>query len=77
MPKTFRTLTSVLLCVAASTVSVQAEKVFSGYVCSLQVHRLVSDITWYKNLSRAEEAAKAQSKLILWVHMVGKIDGAT
>jgi hypothetical protein len=55
----------------------KAEKVLSGEVCSVQVHKLASDIEWYKHLDKAEEAAKEQGKLIVWIHMVGKIDGAT
>ncbi len=57
--------------------SAHAERILSGYVCSQQVHKLTTEISWYKNLSKAEDAAQAQNKLILWVHMVGKIDGAT
>ncbi len=54
-----------------------AEKVLEGAVCSENVHKLTTDIDWYKNLHKAEAAAKEQGKLIVWVHMVGKIDGAT
>lgn len=54
-----------------------AEKVLSGQVCSEQVEKLSNQINWYKNLSKAESAAQEQNKLIFWIHMVGKIDGAT
>ncbi len=55
----------------------KAEKVLQGQVCEENVHKLTNDIDWYKNLHKAEDAANEQGKLILWVHMVGKIDGAT
>lgn len=55
----------------------KAANVLSGEVCQDKVHQLTSDITWYKSLSKAEEDAKRESKLIFWVHMLGKIDGAT
>ena len=54
-----------------------AEKVLEGQVCSARVHALTSEIDWYKNLNKAEEAAQQQGKLVFWVHMLGKIDGAT
>jgi hypothetical protein len=51
--------------------------VLRGEVCSERVHALTSDMAWFTNLHRAEAQAKAENKLVLWVHMVGKIDGAT
>jgi hypothetical protein len=54
-----------------------AEKVLAGSVCSERVHELTSEINWYKSLDKVEQAAQEQGKLILWVHMLGKIDGAT
>jgi len=56
---------------------VYAEKLLEGQVCEENVHKLTSEIDWYKSLHKAESAASEQGKLILWVHMVGKIDGAT
>jgi hypothetical protein len=54
-----------------------AEKVLSGYACSMQVHHLTNDIKWQTNLKKAEAQAEEANKPILWIHMVGKIDGAT
>ena len=54
-----------------------AEPVLQGEVCSERVHELTSQIEWFKNLSKAEDAAREQGKLIFWVHMVGKMDGNT
>jgi len=54
-----------------------APEVYSGYISRQQVDKLTCDIHWYNNLKKAQEAAQEQGKLIVWVHMVGKIDGAT
>jgi hypothetical protein len=55
----------------------QAETVYQGSVCSLNVHKLTSDITWYTDLKQAEKLAAGENKLVFWVHMLGKVDGAT
>jgi hypothetical protein len=70
--------TIMALGVATSTVMpAWAEKVLEGEVCSANVHKLTTEIDWYKNLHKAEDAAGKDGKMIFWVHMVGKIDGAT
>ena len=69
-------LSSVLLLAATSTPAFSQEYL-NGYVCSLQVHKLTSEINWLTDLEQAKALAKEQGKLVLWVHLVGKIDGAT
>jgi hypothetical protein len=54
-----------------------AKTVLSGEICSANVHKLTSEMTWYKSLSKAEADAEGEGKLIVWVHMLGKIDGST
>jgi hypothetical protein len=54
-----------------------AKAVLSGEICSANVHKLTSEMTWYKSLSKAEAEAEREGKLIVWVHMLGKIDGST
>lgn len=54
-----------------------AKAVLSGEVCSANVHKLTSEMTWYKSLSKAEADAEREGKLVVWVHMLGKIDGST
>lgn len=54
-----------------------AENVLQGSICSARVHELTSQIEWSRSLAACEESAQAEGKLILWVHMLGKIDGAT
>lgn len=70
---------ALLLCSTLwlSTVAVSAERVISGAVCSKQVDKLTTEIDWHKWLNKALDAAKNEDKLVFWVHMVGKIDGAT
>lgn len=61
------------LCTAAS----MATPVLSGQVCSENVGKLTNEISWSRSLDKVKEEAAQQNKLILWVHMVGKIDGFT
>lgn len=70
-------LGAALLCLLIIGAPSLAEKVIPGAVCSIQAHKLSSEIEWYKSLNKAKEAAQREGKLIVWIHMVGKIDGAT
>lgn len=54
-----------------------AEKVLSGTVCQDRVSRLTRDIQWQSDFDSACELAREKKKLILWVHMVGKLEGDT
>ncbi|HEY9776827.1 MAG TPA: hypothetical protein V6C81_23895 [Planktothrix sp.] len=54
-----------------------AEKLLEGQVCEENVHKLTTEIDWNKNLKKAEKQAAEENKLVFWVHIVGKIDGAT
>ncbi len=80
-------LRTVLVCIGSSfglllsvlliSLPASSENVLSGSISLEQVNKLTTEISWYKNLSKAEEAANREHKLVLWVHMIGKIDGAT
>jgi hypothetical protein len=59
------------------TPAVRAEKVYSGQVCTVAVQKLTSDIKWQTKLNLAEDEAQKENKLVFWMHMLGKIDGAT
>jgi hypothetical protein len=63
--------------VGSNSASLCAKTVLNGEVCSANVHKLTSEMTWYKSLSKAEDDAGREGKLIVWVHMLGKIDGST
>jgi len=77
--KTFLTAATLVVGTAGfyPSTPVMAEKVLQGEVCSEQEHKLISEIDWQKNLKKAEKLAAEQNKLVFWLHMVGKIDGAT
>lgn len=51
--------------------------IIPGRVSQERVETLTSTIEWNESLKEAMRKAREQDKLILWVHMVGKIDGAT
>jgi hypothetical protein len=72
-------LASLILATTMSLSAIpgRAEPVLQGAVCSTRVHELTSDIHWYTDLKEAEEQAQQQGKLVFWMHMLGKIDGAT
>lgn len=71
-------LASVLCLVSGLGASpVWPAPVLTGEVCDVRVHELTSQIHWYDNLHKAEDAAKQQGKLIFWMHILGRIDGAT
>lgn len=57
--------------------SARAETVYQGSVCSTRVNTLTNQIDWYTDLKKAEKDAQEQNKLVFWMHMLGKIDGAT
>lgn len=63
--------------VGLHSAGLSAKTVLNGEVCSANVHKLTSEMTWYKSLSKAEADAEREGKLIVWVHMLGKIDGST
>ncbi|HMP53885.1 MAG TPA: hypothetical protein PKD05_20215 [Candidatus Melainabacteria bacterium] len=55
----------------------KAEKVLSGAVCQDRVSRLTREIQWQSDFDSACERAREKKKLILWVNMVGKLEGDT
>jgi hypothetical protein len=48
-----------------------------GTEARTNVDRLTSDVHWFSNLRDAEDSGRQKDKPILWMHMLGKIDGAT
>jgi hypothetical protein len=48
-----------------------------GQVAHERVAQLTASMPWYKSLGEAEKAAYKQRKMVLWVHMLGDIKGAT
>ncbi len=80
LQKRFRQISSQILVVMLALLATPAQaakQVLSGEVCSARVHQLVSEVEWYKSLNKAQAEATRSGKLIVWVHMLGKIDGST
>jgi hypothetical protein len=69
-------LAASLISFASSTAAL-AETVYQGNVCSSRVQTLTGQIDWNTNLKDAQAQARQQHKLVFWMHMLGKIDGAT
>ncbi len=63
--------------VGLNSMTAQAETVYQGNVCSTRVNTLTNQIDWNTDLKKAEQQAREQNKLVFWMHMLGKIDGAT
>ncbi len=70
-------LATVALAAAAFSSPVMAEEVLNGQVALCHIDRLTREIKWYDSLDQAKETAQAQGKMILWVHMLGSMSGAT
>jgi len=48
-----------------------------GDTAQQQVTKLTSEIHWYEDLNQAKQQAQHQNKLIVWIQILGRIDGAT
>jgi hypothetical protein len=42
-----------------------------------KVNELTKQLTWFDNMPQALACAKQRGKPLVWIHMLGKIDGAT
>lgn len=51
--------------------------VMPGDVAKENVQKVTSEIHWNSNLNSALAQAKRQHKMVLWVHLVGNLSGAT
>lgn len=41
------------------------------------VNALTSQVQWFRDLNQAEQSARQKGKMVFYMHMLGKIDGAT
>ena len=75
---TFAVAASIALAAGlVSTPHAYAEKVLNGAVCAQRVNSLTNSITWQSSIDEAKQKAKREKKLILWVNMLGKLEGDT
>lgn len=51
--------------------------VLPGSAAQTQSKMVCSRIKWHTSLEEAKEKARRESKLIVWIHMLGNIDGFT
>ncbi|MBP9091538.1 hypothetical protein KBI23_10945 [bacterium] len=54
-----------------------APGVIDGREARANVDNLTKQVYWFSNLRDAEDSARQKGKPLLWVHILGKIDGAT
>jgi hypothetical protein len=48
-----------------------------GNVAKENIQKVTSEIRWNSNLNSALAQAHRQNKMVLWVHLVGNLSGAT
>jgi len=51
--------------------------VMTGDVAKENIQKVTSEIRWNTNLNSALAQAARQHKMVLWVHLVGNLSGAT
>ncbi len=49
----------------------------TGSDAQQQVEKLTGGIHWYQDVNQAEAVAAQQHKMVLWIHMLGQMEGAT
>ena len=55
----------------------QALGIVSGQVAHDRINKLTSQIYWHNSLYQAEDVARREGKMVLWLHMLGDIKGDT
>lgn len=53
------------------------QMVIEGDQARENIKKVNSDINWHTSLNSALMDARKENKMVLWVHLVGKMDGAT
>jgi hypothetical protein len=72
----------LIICLAALIANMQLPvsaqmALIPGQVAHERVAQLTSQIPWYSSLCQAEDTARRTNRMILWVHMLGDLKGAT
>lgn len=70
---------SAFMAIPARASGENCEKVavLSGSAAQTQSKIVCSKIKWLTSLEQARETARRENKLIVWIHMLGNIDGFT
>ncbi|MBN8661128.1 MAG: hypothetical protein K2Y32_02700 [Candidatus Obscuribacterales bacterium] len=69
-----------LAMLAACTLTLPAQagpKLITGTEQWENVNYLLTEIPWYQSLSQAQEAARQKGKMVFYMHILGKLNGAT
>lgn len=64
------------LCSGAA-VSAKGPPMLNGSESQQRVSKLSAEINWYRSLPQALEESRRTGKPVVWIHMLGQIDGAT
>lgn len=70
-------LATCTLSINADAKKKKSPKLLSGAVAQQNIVKVNKGITWHTSLNRALHDAHRQGKMVLWVQMIGKMDGAT
>ncbi len=75
--KSFILAVAIASTLAGSLPANAAKGLISGSVAKDNIEKVNSNVHWYTSLGQAEETARQQNKMVLWVHMIGQMEGAT
>lgn len=67
----------VLSFAGGAAVTAKPQRLIGGVEAQERVSKLTSEVPWYTNLDQAKLAAARQGKMVLWVHMLGNLNGKT
>jgi hypothetical protein len=70
-------LCASLFALALATPSFDRASAVDGVQQRQKVNELTHQITWFENMPQALASARQKGKPLVWIHMLGKIDGAT
>lgn len=62
---------------AKPSASISSRKLLPGQVARENIERVNQQIDWHTSLGAAQNQARREGKMILWVQMIGQMDGAT
>lgn len=61
----------------AAATPAQNKNLLPGYVAKENIEKVNSEIHWNTDLNQALAEGRQSHKMVLWLHMIGKMDGAT
>jgi hypothetical protein len=68
---------ALAVAISAGAMADGGKGVVAADVASKNVKNLLESISWHKDLEQAKSAARAEGKLVFWMHVKGKLDGMT